>query len=446
MEGRQVRKVIVTADDFGLSAGVNVGVAAAFTFGVVTSASILVNTPGFPHAAEMARRMPGLALGLHVNLTDGRPLSAPDQVPSLVDGDGCFPGDPELVLRRARPDEVRRELAAQLAAYRQAGLRLTHLNTRHHLHLRSEPLRALLAEAARQHGAYLRWSTDPAPEPIPEGLLAPERTLAECLGHPEGHDALVRLLRTAPAGVSEIVCRPGLVDQELRACSSYLEQRERELAAVTSPVARQACRDEGIDLTSFAGLLQSPTAPLLDTTTLASQYKQPDPWGFDRNVFEVIRHDAMAELALAHRPATVLDLGSGEGHFLDRLLRKAPHVACTGVELVEVAVARARERLGARATLVQDDLMRFVAACRERFDVVVLAEVLYYVADRVDAAFVNRIARLVRPGGAVLLSYPPWRNERFTTLFESGPFVREKQVTVQGHGFFTWILTLEALK
>lgn len=76
----------------------------------------------------------------------------------------------------------------------------------------------------------------------------------------------------------------------------------------------------------------------------------------------------------------------------------------------------------------------------------VVAEVLYYVSDRADAAFVSRTAGLLRPGGTLLLSYAADVSERFVDLFEAGPFVREHQLTLTGHGFHTWVLTLLTLR
>ena len=83
-EGRRAR-LVINADDFGLSAGVNRGILAAHAAGTVTSTSLLPNLPAFDDAVRSARATPTLGIGLHFNLTTGAPVSAPDQVPSLVD-------------------------------------------------------------------------------------------------------------------------------------------------------------------------------------------------------------------------------------------------------------------------------------------------------------------------------------------------------------------------
>jgi len=135
-----VRALIVHSDDFGLSSPVNRGIARAHREGVLTSASILPNGPVFAEAAELARATPGLGVGIEWNLVRGRPLCAPERIRSLVGSSGCFPGDAGRVLARGLlgrldPEHVARELEAQLARVRDAGLLPTHVCGEKHGHL-----------------------------------------------------------------------------------------------------------------------------------------------------------------------------------------------------------------------------------------------------------------------------------------------------------------------
>src|SRR5262249_37431067 len=118
-EGVVAKHLIVNADDYGMSPGVSRGILEAHAEGVVTSTTALVNTPCAPDALALASRVPGLGLGLHVNLSFGRPVLPPTRVPSLVGPDGrSFSGGRLLgAMRRFRRRDIRREVRAQLARF-----------------------------------------------------------------------------------------------------------------------------------------------------------------------------------------------------------------------------------------------------------------------------------------------------------------------------------------
>src|SRR5213082_720061 len=131
-------RLVVNADDFGLSAGVNRGILEAYAAGVVSSVSVLVNAPGWTDAVQRLCDLgPGIGVGLHVNLTMGRPVSWGG---GLCDArSGCFHSLPALVARalagRLDPGDVAIECAAQLARLRNAGLVVTHLDSHRHVHV-----------------------------------------------------------------------------------------------------------------------------------------------------------------------------------------------------------------------------------------------------------------------------------------------------------------------
>lgn len=131
--------MIVNVDDFGLTAGVNQAVEECFVAGSVSSATLLVAGDAATGAAAIAKRHPGLGVGLHFNLTLGRPVSEPGEVSTIVDGSGCFFPRKTLLSRAVRgqvnPDEVSRELEAQAAAFFDFGLSMTHVDSHQHAHL-----------------------------------------------------------------------------------------------------------------------------------------------------------------------------------------------------------------------------------------------------------------------------------------------------------------------
>ena len=137
---RRSSRLILGADDFGRSSDVNRAVERAWGAGMLTSASLMVTGDAFEEAADLARRTPGLAVGLHLVLADGRAALPSDEIPHLVDARGRFPRDPlraglryALLGRRGR-DELQRELAAQFERFASTGLPLAHVDGHCHLH------------------------------------------------------------------------------------------------------------------------------------------------------------------------------------------------------------------------------------------------------------------------------------------------------------------------
>lgn len=143
-----MRKLIVNADDFGLTRGINKGIARGFRLGIVTSASAMVNMPCWDHAAELAKRLPGLSVGLHFNLTLGCPVTPPRSVPTLVDAQGRFHGDLKQ-LATADPLDITRELYNQYNRLCRSGIAPSHVDGHQGIHALDNILAVLLDFAAR---------------------------------------------------------------------------------------------------------------------------------------------------------------------------------------------------------------------------------------------------------------------------------------------------------
>jgi hopanoid biosynthesis associated protein HpnK len=150
------RRVIVTADDFGLGLPVNEAIEHGHRDGIIGSASLMVTAADAEDAVARARRLPGLAVGLHLVLADGRPALAPDEIPALVGRDGRFHENLAvasfaMVRSRAARAQLEREIRAQLELYRRTGLALDHVDAHHHLQM--HPLvRASLIRLAPEYG------------------------------------------------------------------------------------------------------------------------------------------------------------------------------------------------------------------------------------------------------------------------------------------------------
>lgn len=160
-----MRRLIVNADDFGLSASVNAAVTRAHREGILTTASLMVNEPGFAEAVELARQNPKLGVGLHLTLLHGHAALPPGQIPGLVNGRGEFSNSPvgaglAYFFRPALREQLRAEIRAQLDKFHITGLKLDHVNGHLHLHLHPTIFKILMAEASRSGITHLRLTRD----------------------------------------------------------------------------------------------------------------------------------------------------------------------------------------------------------------------------------------------------------------------------------------------
>ena len=277
-----MKKLIVTADDFGLTPGVNRGILRAFQHGIVTSASLLVTGSAFEEAVNLARENPELDVGLHLTLVEEQAVLGREGLPSLVDETGRFPRTSSEFFRRAvlgriRWGEVEREIAAQIARFQKTGLRLSHLNSHQHLHMFPPVFQIVRRLTRRMDNVWIRnsagpWRKSPGvlmrrwvqqlglnltclsarglhgpPLPqLPDGMYGFE--VSGCLTRP----ALEQILRKIPDGLYELICHPGEDDAGMRRQYSHWGYRwAEELEALTAPEARVVLKEQGIALTSF---------------------------------------------------------------------------------------------------------------------------------------------------------------------------------------------------
>ncbi len=151
-----MRRLIITADDFGSSAAVNRAVARAARAGVLSAASLMVGAPCAAEAVEIAKGLPGLAVGLHLVLTDGTATLPAAQLPGLVEAGGRFRHGMvydafRYALSPRLRAEAQREIRAQFLAFRATGLPLDHVNAHKHFHLHPLLLRLVL-DTGREFG------------------------------------------------------------------------------------------------------------------------------------------------------------------------------------------------------------------------------------------------------------------------------------------------------
>jgi len=279
-----VGALIVNADDFGLTSGVNRAIIELHSAGVLTSTSLMARAGATDEAIELAVRTPTLGVGCHVVLVDGEPVLPPDQIPTLVDSrTGCFPSSlntflARLFTGRIRATEIEAEAGAQIDFLQQRGVRLTHIDTHKHTHVFPTVLRPVL-RAARARGIHAirnpfepQWSsraTRRAPwmrlaqvgalrwlEPVcrrvldSEGFVTTRGTIAVAGTGMLDIGNLRSLLQSLPPGTWELVTHPGYSDADLDRVRTRLHaSRDIERAALVTLKEFPA-----IELVSFAKL------------------------------------------------------------------------------------------------------------------------------------------------------------------------------------------------
>jgi len=290
------RALIVNADEFGLTEHVNFGIIEAHERGAVTSTTMLANMWAFEHAAALARAHPTLAVGVHLNLTHGRPVLPPEQVPTLVDDEGQFyrrsPFIRRLLRGLVRIDEVAAECRAQVEKVRSAGIEPSHLDSHESTYM-YPAIFSRVVTLAQEFGLALRLPE----EPMPPGAFHPReayvryamsqaffknhfmwllarsyRPLLRARGVPTSDHfmstfscfrrsrdglqrGLARDLAALQGGVTELMVHPGYSDARLE---GHLDggilaalRREEEIRALTSDELLALIRDHGIRLTSY---------------------------------------------------------------------------------------------------------------------------------------------------------------------------------------------------
>jgi chitin disaccharide deacetylase len=246
-----IRRLIVNADDFGVTRGVSEGILDASRHGIVTSTTALVTLSIEPEHVKRARDS-ALGIGLHVNLTLGTPLT---RGASLVDESGRFVRDPLRAATRARAREVDAEVAAQVERFIDLfGRPPTHLDSHHHVAMFSPVRESVLATARRLGVAVRSQDTTVRARTRSAGLRTTDHFFGEAAGSAYWTPArtLVRL-SALPPGVSEFMAHPGRFDDAL-AGSRYGRQREVELVGLGTPSARAAAAALGVRLCHFGDL------------------------------------------------------------------------------------------------------------------------------------------------------------------------------------------------
>jgi hopanoid biosynthesis associated protein HpnK len=288
-----MKRLIVNADDLGISPGTNRAIADCFARGIVTSASLLINMPAAEDALRVVREHPTLAVGLHVCLTSGRSVLPASEVPLLVDDTQAlrhsFPSLAWLLRSRDRAaalTQLAAEIDAQAALAVRSGVTLNHLDSHQHVHM-LPGLFAIVADVARRAGVPVRVSYEPCPTgslavgpscliqgasgllkrsilatcarqiaPLATGLRRSDRCFGITHTGRMTREVLTHLIRRLPEGVTELITHPSLeTDHSHRGALSdgdrgFLRspRRRQEYDALLDPEIRQLVDRVGVQL------------------------------------------------------------------------------------------------------------------------------------------------------------------------------------------------------
>lgn len=251
-----MNKLIINSDDFGYSRGINHAVIDAHQEGILTSATLMANTPGFEHAVKLAKENPSLGVGVHLVLTFLEPLL--DDVPSLVDENGQF-NRPSIYRSGdaiADLDELYREWDAQIQKVLAAGIQPTHLDSHHHSHTFNEHHLQVFLELARKYDLPVRGNYELDESIKTTTYFEPAFDGVGMLTEEEREVYLAELYQKIKENDStEIMCHVGYIDEFLQRSSSFVDPRIYQVNILTnSDFADKIRADKDIVLSTFADI------------------------------------------------------------------------------------------------------------------------------------------------------------------------------------------------
>jgi hopanoid biosynthesis associated protein HpnK len=266
-------RLIVTADDFGLSEGINQGIIDCSRNGIVTRASLIANGPSFDHAVSLAKQHKELRIGVHLTLIEEKPVSNPERIRSIVrTHDANFYANyKQLIIRyflnRVNPHEIYIEFEAQIEKILNAGLSINHVDSHQHLHM-LPGIFSIVVTLAKKYGIRkIRFPccrisrSNSVKETLVTLLGSINKSKLDgsfeltdyCFGLAESGNLhkndLLRLISDGNCNTVEIIAHPGYADKSYRARYGYwMYKPEQEFAALTDQDVKNTVRSKGVEL------------------------------------------------------------------------------------------------------------------------------------------------------------------------------------------------------
>lgn len=246
-------KLIINADDFGHSKGINMGIIEAYQDGILTSTTLMAGMPGFDQAVELSKQNPGLGVGVHLTLTCGYPVSK--GLKTIVDDKGAFQNlsfyENKDNLDLINLDEVYKEWKSQIEKVIASGIVPTHIDSHHHINSVGK-LKKIYLKLADEYNLPVRNNFE-----LPEGYKSTSKMIDyfDHIGSSKSiwkHMDTNNLIKDCKNYDSiEIMCHPAYVDAFLVENSSYTLGRTSTLKELLNPEVKKLLEDNGIKLVTF---------------------------------------------------------------------------------------------------------------------------------------------------------------------------------------------------
>jgi predicted glycoside hydrolase/deacetylase ChbG (UPF0249 family) len=295
-----MKNLIINADDFGMSREVNEGTKKGIQEGIITSVSVMANMPYFDDAIQFLQKYPLVSVGLHFNITEGKPLILPKDAGALIREDDSFYHWPQLIGRVAFKNikrlEIEHELKKQYGALKKTGLTITHIDSHHHVHLYPTIFKIISAFADKEgiqalRGNYFNsWNLTLGiwKKPIVTQVVVNSALLLSNLRHHNlthlyeinrfydinwGRDLepedLLKILNKLPDGTTEFICH--LAVESATGNKKFLTPRYKALTLLTNTKIKNHLTNNGITLTAHMKNTKkrSPRLALADLSSMS---------------------------------------------------------------------------------------------------------------------------------------------------------------------------------
>ncbi|MFQ6082109.1 MAG: carbohydrate deacetylase [Candidatus Aminicenantia bacterium] len=278
-----MKRVIINADDFGLTSGINKGIILAHQKGILTSTTLMANMPGFSQAVKLAKKNKSLGVGIHLNIIRGEPISSPQKVPSLLNNHGHFLTTSQflkkIVLRKIILIEIEYEFRAQIEKVLGKGIHITHFDSEKHIHSIPQIMQIVTKLAIEYRIPRIRFINEfclssnitqsfksilvsflnsrKKKDLINSGILIPDKFYGICKSGQMNKKRFKIIFSKLNEGITEIMTHPGIVDKELNEIEQkygpfYLRKgREKELETLLDQELKKIIKKENIQLIHF---------------------------------------------------------------------------------------------------------------------------------------------------------------------------------------------------
>lgn len=242
-------KLIVNADDIGLSEGVNYGILSAYKNGIVRSTTIMPGMPAFDHAVEILKENPGLGCGVHMTLSLNKPVLNTHK--TIIDENGNFYRriTNDLVSEKFDLDEIYKEFCAQIDKVISTSVKVDHLDSHHHVHTLSS-LKPVIEKIVNKYKLPIRGGFEDIINydrvvPMTESFYSDnvtENYFEEFLNELKGYDVI------------DLMCHPAFIDENLVNATSYAMQRMKEYSILTSKKVKKYLEENDFEITNYSNI------------------------------------------------------------------------------------------------------------------------------------------------------------------------------------------------